>query len=807
MGLFSTIKSFFTKKSEPSYTIYTGGTPAGETRTTSGGTISTPGTTATPGIYGTYGGGGSSGGSSSGGSSGGGQVTTQDLPPVTQPAIKSIDVGTATQDRIGYVTTRGGSVSDYYGVSQLQAQRIAETRQQTQQGFSGRVEVSSPSGRPEETRFLVRGEEVAVTRAGEKTFEPRGAVARGGKATITIDRPGEQRVIEISRGEMIEREFQARQSSAMGMVFGEGAPPTQPNLNLSVVEQQDLEAEQNRTSLLQNVGDFFTAGGVTASRLGKKQGKLNEDIESFNLKFGNQSLSEQGFAEAQKESETLSRRQEAIDRTRETKVSAPSYRLSSYIFGTFGKGALEEQPKVYADSFPLTPGFALPKITNVQFVGTQAIKGSQVETQLLFAGGGRVGVSVGRTTTRGEIAESIAGGMVGKGGVGGFTAQPKIKGVQTFLAREISVSSRATSIPATKSFGVGESVSARGEKIIRTGAEFPTGRIVQRPARLSRDLFASESVAFQKENLALIVGRTKTLRGQEVRFRGLLKLDTGGDIASTGTGALRLKKSFDSAISPAIAQVVRQPSQVQRVVTSTTNTGQVFSQPSKSQPAVFQRAGVQAPSTLATQNKEIAKLSRTFIQPSRTRSRTGQTTSQLTGQSQVQKSVLGEIQIPKQSQVSTTRQLQRTLQMQKAVQQQRLFQRGGFGFKSVVPRIPKIPFFKFQRKPTQQSSGFGGYSVFIRRFGKFRPYATNVSFKQAEGIGRYITGSTLARSFKILSPSGKPVRAGTDFRFRTAKRDPSIVVEKSRFALNTPSELREIFSFKGFSQRRRKRKR
>ena len=43
---------------KPAYTIYTSGTPAGQTRTTTGQTVSTPGTAAQPGVSGAYGGGG-----------------------------------------------------------------------------------------------------------------------------------------------------------------------------------------------------------------------------------------------------------------------------------------------------------------------------------------------------------------------------------------------------------------------------------------------------------------------------------------------------------------------------------------------------------------------------------------------------------------------------------------------------------------------------------------------------------------------------------------------------------------------------
>ena len=78
--IISTIKNVFVKKKEPDYTIVVSGTPAGQTRTTTGETVSTPGTQATPGV--TFGGGGG------GGRAGGGWRDTSggtSLPPITQP--------------------------------------------------------------------------------------------------------------------------------------------------------------------------------------------------------------------------------------------------------------------------------------------------------------------------------------------------------------------------------------------------------------------------------------------------------------------------------------------------------------------------------------------------------------------------------------------------------------------------------------------------------------------------------------------------------------------------------------------------
>src|SRR3990167_5147260 len=116
MSIISKVRNIFRKKEEPSYTIYVGGTPEGQTRTTSGETISTPGSTGSPGIYRTYGGGG---GGSTTSTIGGSTTTTTELAPRTQLGIKSIDVGTKTQERTGFVNVRRDTckVFSSYGIT------------------------------------------------------------------------------------------------------------------------------------------------------------------------------------------------------------------------------------------------------------------------------------------------------------------------------------------------------------------------------------------------------------------------------------------------------------------------------------------------------------------------------------------------------------------------------------------------------------------------------------------------------------------------------------------------------------------
>lgn len=139
-------------------------------------------------------------------------------------------------------------------------QTTSREQPQTKQGFSGRVEVLSKTGEPEETRFLVGGRQVAVRRG--QTFEP--SLRRGEKARLTFDREGTRQEVEIFEGELIEREFQFRQRSATDLVLGGGTQDHPQDLNMSVTEQADLEAQQDQI----NLGGLF----VTGREIGQEDG-------------------------------------------------------------------------------------------------------------------------------------------------------------------------------------------------------------------------------------------------------------------------------------------------------------------------------------------------------------------------------------------------------------------------------------------------------------------------------------------------------------------------------------------------------
>lgn len=109
-----------------------------------------------------------------------------------------------------------------------------------------------------------------------------------------------------------------------------------------------------------------------------------------------------------------------------------------------------------------------------------------------------------------------------------------------------------------------------------------------------------------------------------------------------------------------------------------------------------------------------------------------------------------------------------------------------------------------------------GFTALIRRKGKWLPATPfPVTRETAQAFGAKAALSTLARSYQIV-PVGKPARAarrprlptGFQTMFRPAKREPGVMVEKAMFALDMPTETKEIQWFAqlaGFGKPRKRR--
>lgn len=111
------------------------------------------------------------------------------------------------------------------------------------------------------------------------------------------------------------------------------------------------------------------------------------------------------------------------------------------------------------------------------------------------------------------------------------------------------------------------------------------------------------------------------------------------------------------------------------------------------------------------------------------------------------------------------------------------------------------------RSRSASASKRTGYGVSIRRRGVFQRVASGLSFEEASKRGAIITATTSAASFKLEGPktSGNKILQSLNKQFRTSKKDKNIIVEKSRYRIDTPGELGEITK-KGQAASRSKKK-
>ena len=109
-----------------------------------------------------------------------------------------------------------------------------------------------------------------------------------------------------------------------------------------------------------------------------------------------------------------------------------------------------------------------------------------------------------------------------------------------------------------------------------------------------------------------------------------------------------------------------------------------------------------------------------------------------------------------------------------------------------------VPFPKF--KGSSFGNFFGKFNVFGRRFGKFKPIGIATSTEKALKIGTNFAGKTLGATFKITGKGLKLPKIIPGYRIKQTKQG-TLFIEQRRYRLNTPTEKREIKSYK-----RRKRK-
>lgn len=131
-----------------------------------------------------------------------------------------------------------------------------------------------------------------------------------------------------------------------------------------------------------------------------------------------------------------------------------------------------------------------------------------------------------------------------------------------------------------------------------------------------------------------------------------------------------------------------------------------------------------------------------------------------------------------------------------------------------VPKVPKIrippPLFDFgvtrrrRRRPVRRPRPL--FIPEVRRRGKWIPITAPVPLFKAITIGKRKVERTLAASLRIRGPRGIVPLVPFGPKWRRAKKEPFVLIEKRKYRLDVPSEVSEILvakKRKGKSKRRR----
>lgn len=114
-----------------------------------------------------------------------------------------------------------------------------------------------------------------------------------------------------------------------------------------------------------------------------------------------------------------------------------------------------------------------------------------------------------------------------------------------------------------------------------------------------------------------------------------------------------------------------------------------------------------------------------------------------------------------------------------------------------IPIPPKLEVVTKAKGMRVLKKGEGEFSIYIRRFGKWKKVGEDLeTLELAKTKAKNIIRTSLAVSYHIRKDD-KPVKINIlDPRFRPAKREPFVVVEKRRYRLSTSPEVKEIQMFK-----------
>jgi len=114
-------------------------------------------------------------------------------------------------------------------------------------------------------------------------------------------------------------------------------------------------------------------------------------------------------------------------------------------------------------------------------------------------------------------------------------------------------------------------------------------------------------------------------------------------------------------------------------------------------------------------------------------------------------------------------------------------------YKTSYPTIPKTTtsFMRLKLKPTKQPKKQKGFSVYVRRFGMFKPIGTKLSLKKAFELGRGRVSRTLGATFKVEGMKGLTYKTPKGFRKKVTPKG-TLFIEKRKYRLSKAPEKKEI---------------
>lgn len=121
-----------------------------------------------------------------------------------------------------------------------------------------------------------------------------------------------------------------------------------------------------------------------------------------------------------------------------------------------------------------------------------------------------------------------------------------------------------------------------------------------------------------------------------------------------------------------------------------------------------------------------------------------------------------------------------------------------------IPEAPQLLVPKIAETKLKEKQDL--FTTFVRRRGKFQAVGSFPDIEQAISVGANIVQGTAAASFKVKGPAGQIQNAFKSLNravFRESKKDSGVVVERTKFRINTPGEFGEI-TLKGIAATRRK---